>query len=187
MLLIAGPQLSELILARGELSVGDARDVGRLLQIAAPAVIPFTIVWALEALLYAEFRTRAVFHRALVGLVVNAIASGVLVLALGIEGRPLGVLVGVVVQLGLLLALFWRDPRIVPLRTPAILRFSAAHALVVALGTGAVYLACRGAGSADAGVAGAIAVGGTISLLFLRSFQAGHGAVPETAEVGLDA
>ena len=173
-LIIAGPQLSELILARGELSIADAREIGRLLQISAPAVIPFTIVWALEALLYAELRTTAVLYRALAGLVVNAIASGLLVLALGIEGRPLGVLVGVVVQLGLLMALFWNDPRIAPLRTPAVLRLATLNAVTVAVGAGGAYLACREAGSADAAVGLTIVVAGSISLLFLRSFQASH-------------
>ena len=62
-------------------------------------MIPFTLVWSLEALLYADLRTGAVLRRALAGLIVNAAASVALVIALGIEGRPLGVFVGVVVQL----------------------------------------------------------------------------------------
>ena len=173
-LLIAGPQLSELILARGELSVADARDIGHLLQITGLAVIPFTVVWALEALLYAELRTRAVFDRALVGLVVNAAASGLLILAFGIEGRPLGVLAGALVQLGLLLALFWHDPRIAPLRLPAPLRMIGLHAATVAVAATLTYLACRELGSADVGAVLTILVAGAISLAFLRSFQASH-------------
>lgn len=184
-LVVAGPQLSELILARGELTVPDARQIGELLRLLSPAVIPFTVVWALEALLYAELRTNAVLVRALAGLAVNAAASGLLVVALGIEGRPLGVLAGVLSQLVLLLVLFWDDPRLASLRAPATLRVVGLHAATVAAAVSLTYLIGRGAGSADAGASLAIVVAGSISLMFLRSYQTTH-AVDAPPELPLD-
>lgn len=170
-LIVAGPQLSELILARGELSVADAREIGRLLQIAAISVVPFALVWALEALLYAELRTTEVLTRAAAGLLANAAASGALVLAFGIEGRPLGVLVGVTLQLGLLLALFWSDVRLASLRRRRTIRVLGLHAAtVIALSVG-TYIGCRAAGSADLGAVAAVGIAGATSLMFLRSFQ----------------
>ena len=175
-LLISGPELSELILARGQLDVVDAREIGELLQLWAPAVIPFTLVWSLEALLYADRRTGAVLRRALAGLIVNAAASVVLVIALGIEGRPLGVLVGVVVQLALLLYLFREDPRVELLRRASTLRLALLHAAAVGVVASLGYVALREAGSPQAGACLAIVLAGTVSLLFLRSDQAEPGA-----------
>lgn len=171
-LVVCGPQLSELILARGELSAADAREVGELLRIWAIAVVPFTLIWALEALLYASQRVRAVLDRALIALAVNAAASGLLVAAIGIEGRPLGVLCGVAVQLGLLVALFWEDARFVALKTGSILRMALLHAVAVAAASTLIFVALRQAGSADLGAIAAIAVAGAISLAFVRSYQA---------------
>ena len=150
-LLIGGPALSDLVLARGELSVDDARAIGELLRLWAPAVIPFTLLWALEALLYAELRTTEVFSRALAGLAVNVVASGLLVLALGIEGRPLGVLVGVVVQLALVVALFWEDPRFAVLREAQTWRLLGLHAAIVAAACGVLYGLLDAAGAPAAG------------------------------------
>lgn len=171
-LIVCGPQLSELILARGELSVAAAREVGELLRIWAIAVVPFTLVWALEALLYAERRVREVLDRALVALAVNAAASGALVAAIGIDGRPLGVLCGVAVQLGLLVALFWEDPRFAALKSRSILQMAFVHAAAVAAAATLSFVVLRDAGSADLGAIVAIGVSGAISLAFVRAYQA---------------
>lgn len=170
-LLVAGPELSELILVRGELAVDDARQIGELLQLWAPAVIPFTLVWALEALLYAELRTGVVFRRALAGLAVNAVASGLLVLALGIEGRPLGVLAGVLVQLALIVALFWEDERFAVLRQGSTVRMLGLHAASVIAATGLVYLLFSELDATAVGACAAVAVAGAISLMSLRSYN----------------
>jgi peptidoglycan biosynthesis protein MviN/MurJ (putative lipid II flippase) len=170
-LLIGGPALSELILARGELAVDDARAIGELLRLWTPAIVAFTLVWALEALLYAELRTAAVLYRALAGLVVNIAASGLLVLALGIEGRPLGVVVGVAVQLALLVALFWEDERFVVLRARATWRFLALHAATVAAVSLLTYGLFDAAGVEQAGACAVVVVAAAISIAFLRSYR----------------
>jgi len=186
-LLLGGPALSELVLARGELSVDDARAIGELLRIWAPAVIPFTLVWALEALLYAERRTTAVLNRALAGLAVNVVASGLLVLAIGIEGRPLGVLVGVVVQLALLTALFWEDDRFGVLRSAATWRVLGLHAATVAASSALVFGLVSAAGAPQPGACATILVAATISLMFLRSYQQQtDAAAPAGAELEVE-
>lgn len=170
-LLIAGPALSELVLARGELSAVDAREIGELLRLWAPAVIPFTLLWALEALLYAELRTTEVFSRALAGLFVNVVASGLLVIALGIAGRPLGVLVGVAVQLALIVALFWGDPRFAVLKEAATWRLLGIHALAVGLTAGGIYGLFAAADTPQPGACLAIAAAAAVSLGFLRAYR----------------
>lgn len=180
-LLVGGPALSELVLARGELSVDDARAIGELLRLWAPAVIPFTLLWALEALLYAELRTTEVFSRALAGLAANVVASGLLVIALGIDGRPLGVLVGVVVQLALVVALFWEDPRFAVLREAPTWRLLSLHAAAVAAACGTLYGLLDALGAPQPGACAAIVAAAALSLGFLRSFQAAnHAPQPRT-------
>lgn len=171
-LVVCGPQLSELALARGELSAADARAVGELLRLWAIAVVPFTLIWALEALLYSERRVRAVLERALVALAVNVIASGILVAAIGIDGRPLGVVCGAIVQLVLLVALFWKDRRFAPLKSGSVLQLALGHAGAVALASTVTFVAASEVGFPDLGAIGAIAVSGAISLMFIRAYQA---------------
>ena len=170
-LLIAGPALAELVLARGELSAADARAIGELLRVWAPAVIPFTLLWALEALLYAELRTTEVLTRALAGLAVNIVASGLFVLALGIEGRPLGVLAAVLVQLALVVALFWADPRFAVLRAAGTRRMLALHAVAAAAAGLIAFAMFDAALSEQVGGCAAIAAAGAVSLLTLRRYQ----------------
>ena len=180
-LLAAGPELCELVLARGELTVSAAREIGELLRLWAPAVIAFTMVWSLEALLYAELRTGAVLHRALAGLAVNAAASGLLVLALGIEGRPLGALAGVVVQLALLLLLLRDDERVAGLLAAKPARLALLHAAVIAAVTAVAFLPLDAAGLPALGACLAILLDGCVSLFFVRSYQRTLAATAEPA------
>jgi putative peptidoglycan lipid II flippase len=176
-ILIAGPTLTELILARGELTVPEAHRIGELLQLWAPGVIAFTLVWALEALLYAELRTAEVLTRALAGLAVNVAASALLVLALGIEGRPLGVLAGVLAQLALLAVLFRSDARLAALRRTETWRLLVANALAVAATVGLVYGLSNLAGFAEAGAVAATLGAAAISLALLHAYsKRGEGA-----------
>ena len=170
-LAVAGPDLAELIFARGELTSESAREVGELLRLWAPAVIVTILVSPFEMLLYADKQPNPVLTRALAGLAVNAAASIPLVLLLGTAGRPLAVLAGVSVQLGLLLHLMRGDERIavlgerttwlVLLAQTALTLFTAAGLLVafsrVLSGGAAAILAALGAG--------------TVTLLAMRAYQ----------------
>lgn len=136
---IAGPAIAELLLARGEFTEADAREVGTLLRLYSPAVVVMTLIWALEAVLYAARRGRAVLTRALAGLVVNLLASAALVVLLGREGRPLGVLVAFSVQLAALLWLLRDDELVGVLRSPDTVRDALLLILSVAISAGSVF------------------------------------------------
>jgi len=125
----------------------------------------------LEALLYAELRTSAVLYRALAGLLVNIAASGLLVLALGIEGRPLGVVVGAALQLGLLAALFWEDERFAVLRERGTWRFVSLHAATVAAVSLLTYGLLDAAGAEQAGACAVVVLAAAISIAFLRAYR----------------
>lgn len=172
-LVVAAPPLGELILARGELSAADAREIGELLRLWAPGIIAFTLIFALDMTLYAELRARQVLSRALAGLAVNIAASGLFVLAFGIEGRPLGVLAGALLQLFLLVALMWDEPRVVALRNAATARVVALHAVAVAVATAGSYWLARELVSDQVGAMAAIAVAALITLGILRAYESG--------------
>lgn len=171
-LVITGPALAELILARGELSDAEARAVGELLRLWAPSVIAFTLVGALEMMLYAEKRVNEVLWRGMWGLGVNVAASAPLVVLLGAEGRPLGVLAGVAAQLWLLLYLFRRDGRLQVLRERSTARRALAHALAAAAIVAATFTGLSGLVSSELAAVIAILAVGAVTLLSLRSYQA---------------
>ena len=171
-LVITGPALAELILARGELSDAEARGVGELLRLWAPSVVAFTLVGALEMMLYSDKRVNEVLWRGLAGLGVNGAASAPLVVAFGAAGRPLGVLAGVAAQLGLLLYLFRDDERIAVLRERPTLRRALLHTFAAAAIVAAAFWGLGSAVSDElAAVLAALAVG-AMTLLALRRFQA---------------
>jgi peptidoglycan biosynthesis protein MviN/MurJ (putative lipid II flippase) len=170
-LAIAGPPLAELILARGELRPADAQAVGELLRLWAPGVIAFTLVAALEMLLYAQRRTAEVLWRGLAGLSVNVVASAVLVALLDADGRPLGVLAGVVAQLGLLLWLMRDDERIAVLRATATWRRAALHAAAAAALMGLVYVGLNGPLGGEPAALIGIGLLAAYTLLALRAYQ----------------
>jgi peptidoglycan biosynthesis protein MviN/MurJ (putative lipid II flippase) len=144
-------------------------------------VIALTLVIALEMLLYAERRVNQVLWRALAGLAVNAAVSAPLVVALGVEGRPLGVLAGVAVQLGLLLFLMRDDTRVAVLREPRTAAFAAGHALLVAAVVAAVFYGLGGPVTMEVAAVAAIVLAAAVTLLVLRAYdarQGGPGSIP---------
>ena len=165
--LIAGPPLAELLLAHGEFSASDAQQVGELLRIYGPAVVVMTMIWAFEALLYSSHRGREVLTAALIGLAVMAAASGVGVAAIGIEGRPIGVLAGYTAQLAYLLPRLAADGRIAALRSRGtILLLAGALTVQIASGTLAFAAAEALLGDLPAAVAATLAAGtATVALL----------------------
>ena len=173
-LLFAAPALTDLILVRGQLDAEAAGRIADLLRLWAPAIVAFTVIWALEAILYAELRTTEVLTRALAGLAVNVIASGLLVLALGIEGRPLGVLVAALAQLALLVRLFWRDERFVVLRGLHAWRTITANAVAVAVASGLLVGLSELLSMPEAGAVVAVVAAAVISLMTLRVYSRSH-------------
>lgn len=175
-ILVAGPTLTELLLARGALTGAEAAQIGDLLQLWAPGVIAFVLVWALEAILYAELRTTEVLTRALAGLAVNVLASALLVWAIGIDGRPLGVLVGVATQLALLLVLFRSDHRLDVLRRADTWRVVLGQALLLSAMAALVYGLFELIDAPEAGAIVMVLAAVCISLVLLRIYSKGHSA-----------
>ena len=158
---ICGAGLAQLLLARGELTSADAEVIGELLRIYAPAIVAITLIWALEAVLYAGKRVREILRCVLIGLLANVAASAAFIALLGIDGRPLGVLVGGAIQLALLLSLLRDDGRVAALRSADTRARALRLAIVAALVTAAVYapvaaLASSSLAAALAAVAGAL-------------------------------
>ena len=169
--LIAGPALTELLLAHGEFAAADARDVGELLRIYGPAIVVMTMIWAFEALLYSSHRAGDVLRAAAIGLAVMAAASGIGVALIGIEGRPIGVLVGYLAQLAYLVPRLASDSRIAGLRSRRTLGLLAT-ALVVQLAVGAIAYGAFDAliGSA-AGAIAATLVAATATVAFMVGYE----------------
>ena len=166
--LIAGPPLAELLLAHGEFSATDAQQVGELLRIYGPAVVVMTMIWAFEALLYSSHRGREVLTAALIGLGVIAVASGIGVAAIGIEGRPAGVLVGYAAQLAYLLPRVRPTAGSLPLRSRGtLLLVGGALAAQIAVGALAFAAGDTLLGDQPAAVAATLAVAGTTVALLL--------------------
>ncbi len=163
---ICGPGLAQLLLARGELTFGDAAAVGELLRLYAPAIVVITLIWALEAVLYAGKRVREVLVRVIAGLIANVVASAGLVALIGIDGRPLGVLFGGIVQLALLLHLMRDDDRVAVLRERATRRSALGLTASAALVGAAVYLIAAASGARAAAVVTTVAVTAVV-LLYL--------------------
>ena len=176
-LALTGPALAELILARGELTDAEARAIGELLRLWAPAVMALTLVVALEMLLYAEKRVREVLWRGLASLAVNAAVSAPLVILLGTEGRPLAVLAGVLVQLLLLWRLFADDERLDVLRERATARRALIHAALAAAVVAAGYWGIGAVASDELAAVGATLLVGAMTLHSLRSYQSEQLAV----------
>lgn len=168
---IGGPALAELLLARGELSADDAREIGELLRIWSPTIVATTLIWSLEMMLFADHRSGVVLRWALAALSVNVLASIPLVLALDEPGRPVAVLLGSLVELGLLLWVFRSDPRTAVLREAGTARTLLAHvAAVVALALPAFLLA-RELVSEQLAVVVLVVVVAAVTLFALRRYQ----------------
>lgn len=168
---IAGPGIGQLLLARGQFSPGDAREVGELLRLYAPAVIVMTLIWAMEALLFSAKQGRAVLERALAGLLANLLASAALVALLDRDGRPLGVLVGFSVQLAGLLWVLRDDERVAVLRAPRTLRVAAALLLSATAVTSLVYFVALAVVPDGVAVVLAALVLGAVTLLFVYGYE----------------
>lgn len=178
-ILVAATSLTELILVRGELTDADAQQIADLLRIWSPSVIAFALIWALEAILYSERRTGEVLTRALAGLLVNIAASVVFVLALGIDGRPIGVLAGASAQLVLLAVLFWGDERFEVLRTAETWRLLSLNAVLIGAAAGGLYGLGVALSVPEPAAVAAVFAAAAISLAMLRGFAKSH--VPEIA------
>lgn len=161
----AGPGGAEMLLARGEFTTQDAESVGRLLQLWAPAVVVMSVIWALEAMLYAGGQTTPVLRRAAVGFGVNAAASGTLVALLGIWGRPLGLLVGMVTQLALLMAYLAQDRRVTALWSAVTIRAGARVLVLAGVAAGLGYLLGSAVDSPQLGAIAATVLGGAATVL----------------------
>lgn len=170
-LLFAGPGLAELLLARGSFSSRDAHDVGELLRLYSPVVIVMTTTWTVQAVLFAAKEGRIVLGRATIGLLVNVIASGMLVALLGIAGRPLGVLAGLSVQLATLLWLMRDDERIAELGSRHTLRAAGGVAVGALLAMVVVYEGGRSLVAEGFAVVAAAAVVGFATFQVLRRYE----------------
>ncbi len=180
---VAGPALAELLLAHGEFSSADAREVGELLRLYGPAVVVMTAIWGFEAMLYATFRGSVVLRAAAIGLVVNALASALLVAVIGIEGRPLGVLVGYTAQLAYLVPLLRTETRLAMLRSPRTYALLFGALILQSAAAALVYLATDTlAGSGAAAVAAMLAAGAvTLPLVVVYERRALAGPPPPAA------
>ncbi|GIK76709.1 MAG: hypothetical protein BroJett022_03990 [Actinomycetes bacterium] len=180
---ICGPGLAQLLLARGELTTADAREIGELMRIYAPSICVIALVWALEAILYASQRAREVLMRVLAGLLVNMVASAAFVALLGVDGRPIGVFVGMSAQLVLLLVLLGGDPRVTVLSEPRTRDYAFGLLVTTVAVTSIVYLACGALTSLSiAGVVAAL-VAALVVLVFVVRY--GRNAVAlRDADVG---
>ena len=168
---VAGPALAELLLARGEFSSADASQVGGLLRIYGPAVVVMTLIWASEALLYASHRGRAVLRATAIGLAMNAGASALLVAAIGIDGRPLGVLVGYAAQLLVLSPLVLADPRTAGLRSHRTLLLLGQALAVQFVAAGLSFIVLDRLAGSDVAAVGALIVAGALTLPLLLGYE----------------
>lgn len=179
--LIAGPALAELLLAHGEFDAADAREVGELLRIYGPAVVVMTMIWALEALLYGSHRAAEVLRAAAIGLAVMTLASGAAVALIGIEGRPVGVLVGYLAQLAYLVPRLRSDRRIAGLRSRRTLGLLVgALAVQLVVGAAAYGLVDSLIGAAAAAIATTLAAAGA-TIAFMVSYERRALAEPDRA------
>ena len=169
--LIAGPALAELLLAHGEFAAADAREVGELLRLYGPAVVVMTMIWAFEALLYSAHRAGEVLRAAAIGLAALTVASGIGVALIGIEGRPIGVLVGYLAQLAYLAPRLMSDGRLAGLRSGRSLGMLAA-ALAVQIAVGAIAYGIFDAliGTAAAAIATTLAAAGA-TVAFMVAYE----------------
>lgn len=170
---ICGPGIAQMLLARGELTIADAQQIGDLMQIYAPSICAITVIWALEAVLYASKRASEVLIRVLAGLLVNAVASAAFVALLGEAGRPVGVFIGVSTQLILLLVLLSDDVRVGVLHEPRTRRYGVWLLIATSAVTAAVYL--LGSELISASAAGVVATlaAASVTLTFVIHYGQG--------------
>lgn len=168
---ICGPGLAEMLLARGELTIADAQQIGDLMRIYAPSICAITLIWALEAVLYASKRASEVLVRVLAGLLANLVASAAFVALLGEAGRPVGVFIGVTTQLILLFVLLSDDVRVAVLHEPRTRRYAVCLLVVTAAVTAAIYL--LGGELISASVAGGVAAlaAASVTLTFVVRYE----------------